>query len=224
MLQDVFSKQSEKRILAIGFLSLFGLFALLAFYAVINPKIFNILLSITASNILFGRMSGLSIGIAFQMNTFWLILFNLLIETILVLIFYPLFVMSWERLHIIPYAPLRDFFRRSQENAQKYEPLIKKYGIIGLILFVLFPLNMTGPVAGSFVGYLMGLGHLTTILVVILSTFGAIIVWTYLIKNFEATLIVYSDTLIAVLSITAVIVLLWYFVRRKFLNGNKKED
>lgn len=224
MLQDVFSKQSEKRILAIGFISLFGLFVLLAFYALINPKIFNLLLSITASNILFGRMSGLSIGIAFQMNTFWLILFNLLIETILVLIFYPLFVMSWKRLHIIPYEPLRDFFQRSQESARKYEPLIKKYGIAGLILFVLFPLNMTGPVVGSFLGYLMGFGHFKTILVVILSTLGAIIVWTCLIKNFEATLIVYSDTLIAVLSVAAVSVLLWYFVKRNFLNGKKKED
>jgi uncharacterized membrane protein len=218
MLQHIFSKQSEGRILAVGLLFLVALLILLAFYAVVNPKDFNILLSMTASNILFGRMSGLSIGIAFQMNTFWLIIFNLFIETIMVLIFYPLFVMSWESLHVVSYAPLKDFLQRSQESAQKYQPLIKKYGIIGLVLFVLFPLTMTGPVVGSFVGYLMGLRHSTTILVVIFSTFIAIVLWTYLIKNFEATLIVYSDTLITILSVAAIIVLVWYFIKRRFLS------
>ncbi|MCD6653921.1 MAG: small multi-drug export protein [Sulfurovum sp.] len=218
MLQHIFSKQSEGRILAVGLLFLVALLMLLAFYAVVNPKDFNILLSMTASNILFGRMSGLSIGIAFQMNTFWLIIFNLFIETIMVLIFYPLFVMSWESLHVVSYAPLKDFLQRSQESAQKYQPLIKKYGIIGLVLFVLFPLTMTGPVVGSFVGYLMGLRHSTTILVVIFSTFIAIVLWTYLIKNFEATLIVYSDTLITILSVAAIISLVWYFIKRRFLS------
>lgn len=218
MLQHIFSKQSEGRILAVGLLFLVALLILLAFYAVVNPKDFNILLSMTASNILFGRMSGLSIGIAFQMNTFWLIIFNLFIETIMVLIFYPLFVMSWESLHVVSYAPLKDFLHRSQESAQKYQPLIKKYGIIGLVLFVLFPLTMTGPVVGSFVGYLMGLRHSTTILVVIFSTFIAIVLWTYLIKNFEATLIVYSDTLITILSVAAIISLVWYFIKRRFLS------
>ena len=218
MLQHIFSKQSEGRILAVGLLFLVALLILLAFYAVVNPKDFNILLSMTASNILFGRMSGLSIGIAFQMNTFWLIIFNLFIETIMVLIFYPLFVMSWESLHVVSYAPLKDFLHRSQESAQKYQPLIKKYGSIGLVLFVLFPLTMTGPVVGSFVGYLMGLRHSTTILVVIFSTFIAIVLWTYLIKNFEATLIVYSDTLITILSVAAIISLVWYFIKRRFLS------
>ncbi len=218
MLQHIFSKQSEGRILAAGLLLLVALLLLLAFYAVVNPKDFNILLSMTASNILFGRMSGLSIGIAFQMNTFWLVMFNLFIETIMVLIFYPLFVMSWESLHVVSYAPLKDFLQRSQESAQKYQPLIKKYGIVGLVLFVLFPLTMTGPVVGSFVGYLMGLRHSTTILVVIFSTLIAIVLWTYLIKNFEATLIVYSDTLITVLSAATVIFLVWYFAKRRFLS------
>jgi uncharacterized membrane protein len=116
---------------------------------------------------------------------------------------------------VISYEPLNDFFKRSQKSAEKYEPIIKKYGIIGLIFFVLTPFAMTGPVVGSFVGYLMGLPHLTTLKAVISSTFIAIILWAYFIKNFEATLIVYSDVLIMGLSTAAVVVLIWYFVRRK---------
>ncbi len=76
---------------------------------------------------------------------------------------------------------------------------------------------MTGPVVGSFVGYLMGLSHLTTLIVVLFSTLIAIILWTYFIKNFEATLIIYSDTLITVLSAAAIVLLLWYVIKRRFM-------
>jgi uncharacterized membrane protein len=171
----------------------------------------------SASNIIFGRMAGLSIGISSQMDTTLLIAFNLFIESIIVLILYPLFVLSWKSLHVVTYAPLNDFLKRSQKSAEKYQPLTKKYGIIGLVFFVLTPFAMTGPVVGSFVGYLMGLSHLTTLVVVLFSTLIAIILWTYFIKNFEATLIIYSDTLITVLSAAAIVLLLWYVIKRRFM-------
>jgi len=190
---------------------------LLALSAYFHPDKFHVLLSMTASNIIFGRMAGLSIGISSQMDTTELIIFNLFIESIMVLIFYPLFVLSWKSLHIVSYAPLSDFLKHSRKSAEKYQPLIKKYGIIGLVLFVLTPFAMTGPVVGSFIGYLMGLSHFITLIIVLFSTLIAIILWTYFIKNFEATLIVYSDTLITVLSTAAILFLLWYFIKRRFL-------
>ena len=190
---------------------------LLALSAYFHPDKFHVLLSMTASNIIFGRMAGLSIGISSQMDTTELIIFNLFIESIMVLIFYPLFVLSWKSLHIVSYAPLSDFLKHSRKSAEKYQPLIKKYGIIGLVLFVLTPFAMTGPVVGSFIGYLMGLSHFITLIIVLFSTLIAIILWTCFIKNFEATLIVYSDTLITVLSTAAILFLLWYFIKRRFL-------
>lgn len=190
---------------------------LLALSAYFHPDEFTILLGMTASNIIFGRMAGLSIGISSQIDTTVLIAFNLFIESIMVLILYPLFVLSWKSLHVVTYAPLNDFLKRSQKSAEKYQPLIKKYGIIGLVFFVLTPFAMTGPVVGSFVGYLMGLSHLTTLIVVLFSTLIAIILWTYFIKNFEATLIIYSDTLITALSAAAIVLLLWYVIKRRFM-------
>jgi uncharacterized membrane protein len=214
--EHLFFKHSEGRILGFGLFLLVIFLFLLALSAYFHPDEFNVLLGMTASNIIFGRMAGLSIGISSQMDTAMLIAFNLLIESIMVLILYPLFVLSWKSLHIITYAPLNDFLKRSQESAEKYHPLIKKYGIAGLIFFVLTPFAMTGPVVGSFVGYLMGLSHFRTLIVVLFSTLMAIILWTYFIKNFEATLIVYSDTLITVLSTAAILFLLWYLIKRRF--------
>jgi len=211
-----FLKHTEGKILLFG-LTLLALFFILIFLcAIFAPDLIQPFLSITATNVIFGRMAGLSIGIASQMDITLLVAFNLFIESIMVLILYPLFVLSWNKLELISYKPLNNFLERSKVNAGKYEPLIKRYGIIGLILFVLTPFAMTGPVVGSFVGYLIGLRHRMTLFVVILSTFIAIIIWVYLIKNFEEVLVKYSDMIMSGFFITAILMLIWYLLKRHF--------
>jgi len=212
-----FLKHKEGKILLFG-LTLLGLFFVLLFLsAIFAPDNTRPFLSITATNVIFGRMAGLSIGIASQMDITLLVAFNLFIESIMVLTLYPLFVLSWNKLELISYKPLNEFLERSKVNAGKYEPLIKRYGIIGLILFVLTPFAMTGPVVGSFVGYLIGLSHRMTLFVVLLSTLIAIIIWVYLIKNFEEVLIQYSDMIMSGFFIAAILMLIWYLIKRHFL-------
>lgn len=211
-----FLKHNEGKILLFG-LALLALFFILLFLsAIFAPDMIQPFLSITATNVIFGRMAGLSIGIASQMDITLLVAFNLFIESIMVLILYPLFVLSWNKLELITYKPLNNFLERSKKSAEKYEPLIKRYGIIGLILFVLTPFAMTGPVVGSFVGYLIGLRHRMTLFVVILSTLVAIIIWVYLIKNFEEVLIKYSDMIMSGFFIAAILMLIWYLWKRHF--------
>ncbi len=202
----------------LGLILLGSFFILTLFCALFFPNYLQQILSITATNIIFGRMAGLSIGIASQMDTSLLIAFNLFIESIMVLIFYPLFVLSWHKLDLITYQPLNQFLTRSKESAHKYEPVIKRYGVIGLILFVLTPFAMTGPVVGSFVGFLIGFTHLVTLLVVLSSTLVAIIIWVYLIKNFEEMLIAYSDILMMGFLIAAAVMLVWYLLRKYFFS------
>jgi uncharacterized membrane protein len=150
------------------------------------------------------------------MDTTLLIAFNIFIESIMVLILYPLFVLSWNKLYLISYQPLNQFLERSKVRAHKYEPIIKRYGVIGLFLFVLTPFVMTGPVVASFVGFLIGFRHHVTLLIVLSSTLIAIIIWFYLIKNFEALLIAYSDILMMGFLIAAVVMLIWYLLKKYF--------
>ncbi|MEA1953420.1 MAG: small multi-drug export protein [Campylobacterota bacterium] len=208
----------ESKILILGLL-LLGIFLLLILLSTLFfPNYLQQILSITATNIIFGRMAGLSIGIASQMDTALLIVFNLFIESIMVLIFYPLFVLSWNRLDLISYKPLNDFLEQSKQSAHKYEPLIKRYGMMGLILFVLTPFAMTGPVVGSFVGFLIGFNHLKTLSIVLFSTFIAIVIWVYLIKNFEDLLIAYNDIIMTGFIILALVLLLWYLLKKYLFN------
>ena len=162
-------------------------------------------------------MAGLSIGISAQMDTALLILFNFFIESIIVLILYPLFVQSWNKLEIITYKPLHHFFARSQQTVQKYQPSIKKYGIPGLILFVLSPIAMTGPVVGSFIGYIIGFSHFKTLTTILSSTLMAIILWTYLIRHFENFLVTYSRFISLGFLTIAILMGVWYLMKRYIL-------
>lgn len=209
-------KHKEGQILLFGLLLLGGYFALVMLCAIFYSNYFQQVLSITITNVIFGRMAGLSIGVASQMDTTFLVLFNFYIESIMVLILYPLFVFSWKKLDFVSYPPLSRYLEHSKHNANKYQPLIQRYGIIGLVLFVLTPFAMTGPVVGSFVGYLIGFSHKLTLAIVLSSTFIAIIVWVYLIKNFEEQLVAYSDVLMIGLFVAIAVLLLWYFIKKTF--------
>ena len=209
-----FFRHTEGRILLAG-LALLGLFVLLLLLsAFFFPREVQSLLSITATNLIFGRMAGLSIGISSQMDTLLLILFNFLIEAIMVLILYPLFVQSWNRLEIITYEPLHNFFERSQKTVRKYQPRIKKYGVPGLILFVLSPIAMTGPVVGSCIGYILGFSHQKTLITILWATLMAIILWVYLIGHFEDFLVSYSHVISLGFLTAAVLMGVWYLVKR----------
>ena len=211
-----FLKHKEGQILLLGLILLGCYFVLILLCALLYPNYLQQLFSITVTNVIFGRMAGLSIGVASQIDSTFLVLFNLFIESIMVLILYPLFVLSWKKLDFVSYPPLSQYLERSKKSADKYEPLIKRYGVIGLILFVLTPFAMTGPVVGSFVGFLIGFRHRITLAVVIASTFIAIIIWIYLIKNFEETLVAYSDRLMVGLLIAAAVLFLWYLLKKTF--------
>ena len=214
-------KHTEGKLLLLGLFLLGCFLVLLVLCTLFFPEYLQQLLSITATNVIFGRMAGLSIGISSQMDTAVLVGLNFFIESVMVLILYPLFVLSWKKIDLISYAPLRKFLAKSKKNAHTYEPVIKRYGVLGLILFVLTPFAMTGPVVGSFVGFLIGFRHEVTLLVVLFSTFIAIILWVYLIKNFEEVLIAYNDILMTGFLIAAVVMFLWYLIKR-YLTGARE--
>lgn len=213
------TKHTEGRILILGLILLGCFLILILLCALFLPHYLQPLLSLTATNVIFGRMAGLSIGVAAQMDTSVLIALNFMIEAIMVLIVYPLFVLSWNKLELVSYQPLNLFLERSRKNADRYKPLMQRYGMLGLILFVLTPFVMTGPVVGSFVGYLIGFKHRVTLFIVLFSTLIAIILWVYLIKNFEDMLIAYSDMIIRGFLIAAITMFVWYLLKKRFF-GN----
>lgn len=165
----------------------FGVFLFLAYLGgIIGTYLFSVddanhLIVMTVTNFLFGRAAGISYGFSVEFNDQIIILVNVVIELVTVLLVYPLFVMSWKKSLTI--QGLHDFFTKTKELKLKYNDFFQKYGKYGLFLFVWFPFWMTGPVVGSIIGYLIGLKHHHTMIIVISGTTLAIIIWTYFLKE-----------------------------------------
>jgi len=72
---------------------------------------------------------------------------------------------------------------RTQRYAEAQRPRALRWGIPGLLLFVWFPFWMTGPVVGSIIGFLIGLGPWTTMAVVLAGTGLAIVCWVFVLDQ-----------------------------------------
>ena len=124
---------------------------------------------------------GISFGYSFELSNILVICTNIIIETILVLIFYPLFVFSWSSILVI--KPLRRIMKRTNIAAEAHQDTIRKYGVIGLFMFVWIPFWMTGPMVGCAVGYLLGFSPWKNLTIVLSGTYLAIICWALLLRK-----------------------------------------
>lgn len=168
---------TEGRLLLVGFLLMFGFTLFLIYSWIFLPDLYQAFTAVGVTHLLFGRAAGISVGFASEL-TFWHVIWlNFFIETVVVLIVYPLFVLSWNELFHA--KRLAGWMEASRKTAVKYRPLIQRYGVYGLFIFVWFPFWMTGPVIGSMIGYLMGLSHRITLLAVLSGTFIATVCWAY---------------------------------------------
>lgn len=135
-------------------------------------------------NLVIGREAGMSFGYAAGLNHAHVVPVNIVIETIQVLVVYPLFVLSTRQL--IRLRRLQPFFTRIRRAAQSGGGRIRKFGVAGLFVFVFAPFWMTGPVVGAIIGFLIGLRPWVNLAIVLVSTYIAIGVWALLLNELNA--------------------------------------
>jgi uncharacterized membrane protein len=171
----------EGHILEVGLILVLLLITVLGLGYIYYPEKAHVFIGMSATNILFGRAAGISFGYSFELSNVLVICTNIIIETILVLIFYPLFVFSWRSVLVI--KPLRRIMKRTSIAAEAHQDTIRKYGIIGLFMFVWIPFWMTGPMVGCAVGYLLGLSLWKNLTIVLSSTCLAVFCWALLLRE-----------------------------------------
>jgi len=171
----------EKTIFIIGILLLLSYLGVIIGTYLFSVNSANHLIILTVTNFLFGRAAGISYGFSVGFDDLVIIAVNIVIELIIVLLIYPLFVLSWRK--SLSIKGLHSFFSKVKELRITYNDFFTKYGKYGLFVFVWFPFWMTGPVVGSIIGFLIGLKHHHTMLIVISGTSFAIVVWTYFLKE-----------------------------------------
>ena len=140
--------------------------------------------TMTGLNLIIGRAAGMSFGYASGLGHAQVVPLNMLIESIQVMVVYPLFALSWQ--HLIVLRPLQPYVARMYRTAEARGGMVRKFGIAGLFVFGFVPFWMTGPVVGSIIGFLIGLRPWVNVVVVLASTYIAIGVWALLLNELSA--------------------------------------
>ena len=130
-----------------------------------------------AASALGGRAAGVGLCIAFDVNIFVTIFYNLFLEVLIVCFSFSLFLYSFNTQYF-RVGFLQKAIKNSERNARKYEEAISRYGWVGIFLFVMIPLPVTGPVVGSFIAYFLCFSLLRNFLTVFSGTFVAIVFWS----------------------------------------------
>jgi uncharacterized membrane protein len=173
----------------------------------------QILMATTATAAVFGRAAGLAFGYTMGLGHRTVIPICMIVETVMVLLFYPLFVFSWR--HLLVIKRLKNVFDRIHSAAETHKDKVQKYGLIGLFAFVWFPFWMTGPVVGCVIGFLLGLRAWVNMVVVLAGTYVAIFVWALFLRQIHQRVAAYSSRAALVALVVLIVgVFLCHFLHR----------
>ena len=190
--------------ISLSILALYLIFLLFGLYH--NNDLFKNLLAMATTNLFFGRAAAMTLGYTLGLQKNLITYFVAFNEMLLVILFYPLFVFSIRYILVIP--ALEKFTKSIIETAEKYYPLIRKYGPIGIIIFVWFPFWMTGPVVGSAIGYFMGLSLAVNLLVIFCGNCVAVFFWSAVLYKLHVRITNINPILPAFVFIAFIVVIL----------------
>ncbi len=180
----------EARILGLGlFLTLLTVIALSVGWLV-NPGLATRFAAMTGLNLTVGRAAGMSFGYASGLHHPAVITSSVLIETIQVLVIYPLFVLSWKSL--VDARHMQRLLVGMRRSAEANKTWVARYGMVGLFAFVFLPFWMTGPVVGSVIGFLIGLKARHNLPIVLSATYAAVVIWAVFFERMNAWLAAYG--------------------------------
>jgi uncharacterized membrane protein len=171
----------EVKILLIGLAltALTGIYFLYLLYA--DPGLYKVLFSTAIVHIMGGRALGIVTCLSAGISLFYTISYNFFLEVVIVLIAYGIVVLVMR--NIIQPKLFDKAVRQAELTAQSQKTKIKRYGSIGLFLFVMFPFFMTGPVIGAIIGYLLNYKVVNNFLIVFSGTLASIIIYALIGNN-----------------------------------------
>ena len=165
----------EVKILSIGLLlcALTGVYFLYLLFT--DPGLYKVMTSTAAVHLMGGRAVGIANCLAAGISIFYTIAYNFYLEVVIVLVAYGIIVLIMR--NVIQPKIFHSAVRQAELTAQREKTKIKRYGAIGLFLFVMFPFFMTGPVVGAVIGYLLNYRAVNNFLIVFSGTLTSIIIY-----------------------------------------------
>jgi len=183
-------RSTEARILASGLLLTLLSVVALSIGWLVNPELAARFAAMTGLNLAVGRAAGMSFGYASGLHHSSVITSSMLVETIQVLVIYPLFVLSWKSL--VDARRLQRLLVGMRRTAEANQSRVARYGMAGLFAFVFLPFWMTGPVVGSMIGFLIGLKARHNLPIVLAATYAAVAIWAAFFDHMNQWLAAYG--------------------------------
>jgi len=159
-----------------AFLSLL-LMVFIGFYGITDLQTAKTLVLVFIAHIFGGRAAGVGLCILNGFGALPTIIYNFYLEVLIVCFTYAGFVLSTT--NYLRNEWMIKFMARLTGKAFEQKEKIKPLGWIGIFLFVMAPLPVTGPVVGSIIGYMLRLSLFRNFTATFLGTLTAIIVWFY---------------------------------------------
>ncbi len=181
----------EGRILLFGLLGVLLLAIGIGLAWLVAPEQAFTYIVMAGLNLSIGRAAGMSFGYASGLGHEQVIPINMLIETVQVIVVYPLFALTWT--HLIDTPRWNALMGRMRTAATQHQGRVQRFGILGLFFFVFTPFWMTGPVVGAIIGFLIGLRPWVNLGVVLGATYVAIGVWALLLNELNRWLGAYNQ-------------------------------
>ncbi|MEA3545864.1 MAG: small multi-drug export protein, partial [Thermodesulfobacteriota bacterium] len=126
---------------------------LVVYYLAIDIKTGQTLLLAFVAHTLGGRAAGIGLCIAFGFSSWVTITFNMFLEVLIVCYCYSLFVLSFKNYLKCKWLTIAS--RNAEKQALKHKDVVARYGWVGIFAFVMIPLPITGPAAGSIIAYFL---------------------------------------------------------------------
>jgi uncharacterized membrane protein len=165
----------EVKILLIGLFLTALAGAYLAYLLFTDPVLSRTLFSTAIIHVVGGRALGIATCLTAGLSVSYTIFYNFFLEIVIVLLAYGTVVLIMR--NIIQPKLFHRAVRQAENRAQKEKTRIKKFGAVGLFLFVMFPFFMTGPVIGSIIGYLLNYRAIQNFFIVFTGTLSSIIIY-----------------------------------------------
>jgi len=210
---------TEGRILLVGLVGTLLLAAAIGLAWLLTPDRAFTYIVMAGLNLSIGRAAGMSFGYASGLGHEQVIPINMLIETVQVIVVYPLFALTWT--HLIDTPRWNALMVRMRAAATHHQGRVQRYGILGLFFFVFTPFWMTGPVVGAIIGFLIGLRPWVNLGVVLGATYVAIGVWALLLNELNRWLGAYNQLAPFALVVALVLLALSGRLLRSPRNGQK---
>jgi uncharacterized membrane protein len=147
----------------------------IGFYLFTDTDIAKTLILTFFANTFGGRSVGIGLCIIQDFRALPTILYNFYLEVMVVFFTYAVFALtttSYLRVEWVIRA-----MDRIAETALKQKSRIERFGWLGIFLFVMIPLPVTGPVVGSIIGGMARMGLVRNFSATFLGTLTAIVLW-----------------------------------------------